>query len=125
MGCERRHRSGAQVAGDADFERDLICRQMRNQSWVLDSPNSVADTLGADFERFPYAPGTRHLAGVTREPQAAITSVAKETGKEARGPALFIASEADRNHSFAYALGGKIEHRFGGLRAELPNSVEN
>src|ERR1700688_211190 len=98
---------------------------MRNQRRVFDGANAVADALRADFERFPYTPRARHLASVTSEPQAAIASVAKEIGEEACRAALFVASEANRDHSFAYALGGKIEYRFGGFHAELPHGVEN
>jgi len=87
---------------------------MRDQRRILNRANAVANALGADFERFPYALGTRHFPGMAGEAQTAIARLAVEIGKQSRRATFFVAAQTDGYYAFSHTLCCKIEHWFCG-----------
>src|SRR6185312_15956381 len=78
---QRCHGPRSQIAGDTHFQWNGFCGEMRYQRRIFDGANPVADAFRADFERFPNAPWTRHLAGMTGESQASIPRLAVKIGE--------------------------------------------
>jgi len=98
---------------------------VRDQRWIFDGANPVADAFRTDFERLPHAGWARHFSRVAGQAQATITRAAVKIGEKVGWPPRFVTSQADGNYSFAYALGGKIEDGLGWLRAELADGVKD
>src|SRR3974390_2074458 len=66
--------SGAQVARDADFQRDVALAQAVHEARIFGRANAVSDALGTDFERIPYSLGACGLARVACQAQGASAS---------------------------------------------------
>jgi hypothetical protein len=49
------HGARAHVAADADFERNFLLREVRQERRIFDRADAVPDPLRSNFERFPDA----------------------------------------------------------------------
>src|SRR5579863_4884990 len=53
MFFQRCHRTGANVAGDADLERYVVLTKLCHQSWILGRGDAMPDSLRSNRERTP------------------------------------------------------------------------
>ena len=118
--CARSH-----VAGDADFERDVVIAQVRQQAWIFDRADAVADSFGTNLERIPNALCVGRLSRVTGKPQSAIASLRVQIAKPQSGTFRLESSDADRDHPVADAFRGEIENGRCGFRSELADGVQD
>src|ERR1700739_5146100 len=70
MFSRRLANSRAQIAGKADFHRDLAVSEFFNQIGILRGAESVADALGVKIQRSPYGLGWTGLPGMSGQGQA-------------------------------------------------------
>ena len=117
--------AGAQVAGEADFDRDLALGKLFDEIGIVKGGERMADALGAKIERAPYRFGRSVLAGVSCQTHAVVggpgISVAKKFGRGFQ----FVAADADANNFAIVIANGELEDLLRGFRTELADSVEN
>ena len=117
--------SGAQVAGQADFYRDLALRQLFDQIGIVEGGQAVADALGAQVERSPDGFRRASLAGVGSEAQAVVGGPGVGIAEKFGRGFLLVASNADADDFAVVIADGELEHILGGFGAELAYSVED
>src|SRR5262245_2353534 len=117
MFAQQRYSAGSQIAGDANLQGDCGAAKVVNQTRVFDRTNAVTDAFRADIESVPNALWVRRLAGVTCQPQAAVSSFREEFAIPGRRSLVFESAEPYRDYAVLYVLRGEVKNRRGGFGA--------
>jgi len=119
--------ASADVGGGVELDGDAAIFELREQRFVLNGGDGVADALGADGESFPDGLGAGGFAGVAGEAQAGGLGAGVEMAERLGTGAAFVAAEADSDDGgveFAQ-LGGLTEDAVGFLDSEVADGVED
>src|SRR5215831_900830 len=116
---------GKQVAGEADFDRNLAVSEFFDQFGILNRGESVTDAFGAQVERAPDGTRARGFSCMSRHVQAVIASAGVDIAEKFRLGFALIASDAEGDHVTIAITDGEIADRASSVRAELADSVEH
>ena len=120
------HHAGDQIAGDADFQRNVAFAQVAHQRLVAHRGDPVADAFGAQCERVPDGFRPHALAGVRVQDAVRHSLANAKTSLNQLGrTALFAAADAECDHALIHALGGEFRHLHRRFHAELPDGIQN
>src|SRR6266849_6205756 len=113
-----------QIAGHADFNRNLVLGQLFDQFRILRGSKAVADAFRFEVQRAPdgFRPGI--FTRVRREMKTALRGARVNSRKPFCWPTTLVAANAEGNYVAIAKLDGQIEHALGLLGAELPDGVE-
>ncbi len=75
------HRAGAQIARDADFERNIFFPKTPHEIFILHGSNAVPNTFSPDVERGANALGPVCFSGVGRQAKTGVARVTKRFPK--------------------------------------------
>src|SRR5215469_4332982 len=116
---------GTQVAGQADFHRDLAVSEFFDQFRILNRGESVTDAFGAQVERAPDGTRARGFSSMSRHVQTVIAGVGVDIAEKLRLGFALIASDAEGDDVTIAITDGEIDDRAGGLGAELADRIEH
>ena len=125
MGIERCDGSGTDVAGDADFERDLIVAETAHQSRVVGGTNAVPDAIGPEFDATPDGGRSVNLSGVRDERHPVLLRESEHVAKPLRRAADFIAPDSKRHDAVVLAFDGEFGDAHCRFVAEMADGVEH
>ncbi len=117
--------AGAEVAGEADFYRNLALGKLFDEIGIVEGGERVADAFGAKIERAPNGFRRAVLAGVRGQAHAVVGGPGVSVAKKFRRGFQFVAADADADNFAIMIANGELEDVLRGFRAELPDSVED
>src|SRR5260370_39265237 len=95
MLAQRGAEAGANIAGHANFDRDLLAGQHFLEFLVTGDGQTVPDALRADIQRAPDRFGARGLASVSGQSQALVCGFLVKLLKPFGGSAALVGANAD------------------------------
>lgn len=95
MRVEIRDGPGLDIAGDADFERDIFVAQAGKQVGIVDGVNTVADAFGTDGQGIDDRLRPGGFARVAGEPKPGVPGVTIRLAEEVGGAAMFVAADTE------------------------------
>src|SRR5260370_24616560 len=113
-----------QIAGHANFNRDLAFGQLFNQFRILRGSKAVADAFRFEVQRAPYGFRPGIFTRVRREMKTALRGARVNPRKPLRRPTTLVAANAEGNYVAIAKVDGEIEHALSLLCAELANGIE-
>ena len=126
MGRDVRAATGAQVRGEAKFERHLIADEAREERWVFGGAKRVAEALGLeDVERAVDGGWANGFSGVDAEAQASARCVSIDLLEKLGGGDALVAADADADDVAGLVLDGFGEDLLGFFGAEVAHGVED
>src|SRR5579862_6175313 len=114
-----------QIAGHANFDRNLALRQFLDQFRILGSGKPVPNSFRLEVQRTPDRFWSGVFAGVRGAMKAMFRGTPVDSLKQFRWAAALIAANTERNHVAILKPNGEIKHPFSFFRAKLPDCVEN
>src|SRR5271156_1780027 len=117
--------TGAEVAGEADFDRDLALGKLFDEIGVVEGGEAVADALGAQVERSPYGFRRTSFSGVCGEPHAVVGGPSVGVAEKFWWSFLLVAADSDADDFAIVITHGKFEDFLRSLGSELTDSVED
>src|SRR5579864_5719581 len=90
--------SGAKVAGDAEFNRNLPLSEFVDQIGVLRGRQAMANPLGAQVQCSPNGLRRSGLARMRRQPQSVIGGVCVNAAEKFRRSLYFVTANTDSDH---------------------------
>ncbi len=117
--------ASAQVAGDAQFDRNLTLGELFDQVGVLAGGKGVANALGAQVERSPYRFRRSGLAGVRGQAQAVVGGVGVDATEKFRRSFHFVTANTDADDVAILIAHRKFENFLRFFHAEVARGVED
>src|ERR1019366_1958051 len=113
-----------QIAGHADFNRNLALGQLFDQFRILPGGKAVADTFRFEVQRAPNGLRPSAFTGVGREMKTLLRAARVNSREPLRWAGTLVAANAEGHHVAIAKLDGEIEHALRFLGAELPDGIE-
>src|SRR5580704_4060786 len=122
---DRGANSGAQVAGEAEFDGNLALCELIDEVGIVRCGDGVANALGAQVKRSPDGFGRSGFAGVGGRAQAVVESISVDAAEKFGRTFLFVAANADAHHVALAVEHGEFENSLRLFDAEVAGRVEN
>src|SRR5262245_12086491 len=104
MFCERRRYAQTDIAGRADFERDLSVTQLGHQLRIFQASDTMADALRLQrSQRSPNAFGSGCFAGVWDCGESRRSRALESFSKEIRGISRFNSTHPERHDAAVHS----------------------
>src|SRR5258708_26757019 len=113
-----------QIAGDADFNRNLAFGQLFDQFRILRGSQAVADAFRFEIERAPDGFRSGVLARVSGEVKTVLRAARVGACEPLWRTRTLVAANAEGNYVAIAKLDGEVEHALRFLGAELPDGIE-
>src|ERR1039458_8130774 len=117
--------SRAQVAGYADFDRDLAAGEFFHQLGILPGRKSVADALHSQIQSAPDRVRSSDLSGMGGEMKTVFGGARIHAVKQIGRPFEFVAADAEASHVAIMEPSGEVGHALRLLRAKLADGIED
>src|SRR5208282_764193 len=105
-----------QIAGHADFDRNLALGQLFDQFWIFLGSQAVADAFRLEIQRAPNRLRPSAFTGVRRQMKPVFRGASVNSREPLRRPGTLITANAERHHVAIAKLDSKIEHALRLLR---------
>src|SRR6202162_715536 len=113
-----------QIAGHADFNRNLALGQLFNQFRILRSGQAVADAFRFEVQRAPNGIRPGAFTSVRREMKTVLRAARVNACEPLWRTRTLVAANAEGHYVAIMKLDGEIEHALRLLGSELANSIE-
>src|SRR6266851_1164674 len=113
-----------QIAGHANFNRNLAFGQLFNQFRILRGSKAVADAFRFEVQRAPNGLRPCILTSVGREVKTVLRTARVGACEPLWRTRTLVAANAEGNYVAIAKLDGEIEHALRFLGAELANGIE-
>ena len=116
----------AEVAGGADFQRDLTVGETVHECRAADSGDAVADAFSAEnVDSLVDLIGTAGFSGMREEMESVLRSKAIDATELRKRQGKLVASESEGDDAFVAKLGGDEGDFHGRSGTELTDGVED
>src|ERR1035437_3595678 len=114
-----------QIAGHADFNRNLVLSQLFDQFRIQPGGKAVTDAFRLEVQRPPdgFRPGA--FTGVGGEMKAVLGGASVHRREPLRRPSKLVSANAESDYIAVAKLDGEIEHALRFLGAKLPDGIED
>src|SRR5260370_28418404 len=99
-----------QIAGHADFNRNLALGQLFDQFRILPGGEAVADAFRLEVQRAPHRLRPSAFAGVGREMKAALGGASVYRREPLRRSRTLVAANAECDYIAGAKLDGELAH---------------
>src|SRR6202167_5272334 len=117
--------AGAQVAGEADFDRALALGKLFHEIGIVEGGETVADALGAQVKRSPHRFRRARFTGVRRAGHAVGGGPRVGIAEKFRRCFLLVSADADADNFAIVIADGEFEDLLRRLASELTDSIED
>src|ERR1017187_4007990 len=118
--------AGAQVGGEAEFERHLLVDEAREQRRVVSGVEGVADSFGPEHVQRAVDRGRADgLAGMDAEAQTGARGLGIDLREKFGSGQTLVAADADADDAAGLEPNGRGNNLFGLLGAEVAHGVED
>ena len=121
---ELRAAARPQIAGHADFNRNLAFGQLFDQFRILRGGKAVADAFRFEVERAPDGFRSGVLARMSGEMKTVFRSARVNACEPLWRSRMLVAANTEGDYIAIMKLDGEIEHALCFLGAELANGIE-